>query len=115
MTAATSPQNTKRGVSLATLAFVAMLMVGQTAPMEYIRDASLDYGSVSYDTVDLDVPENTDTTVTIDLASTVSNADDCKMYASGVDDKDNLLFSTPVSGTAFEVTMASTALDYENP
>ena len=115
MTAATSPQNTKRGVSLATLAFVAMLMVGQTAPMEYIRDASLDYGSVSYDTVDLDVTENTDTTVTIDLASTVSNADDCKMYASGVDDKDNLLFSTPVSGTAFEVTMASTALDYENP
>ena len=30
-------------------------------------------------------------------------------------DKDNLLFSTPVSGTAFEVTMASTALDHENP
>ena len=51
MTAATSPQTTKRGVSLATLAFVAMLMVGQTAPMEYIRDASLDYGTVSYDTV----------------------------------------------------------------
>ena len=33
---ATSSQSNKRGVSLATLAFVAMLMIGQTAPMEYI-------------------------------------------------------------------------------
>ena len=113
---ATSSQSNKRGVSLATLAFVAMLMIGQTAPMEYIRDTTMNHETISYDTVGLDVAENTDATVVMDLMSTVSNADDCKMYVSGVDDMDNLLFTTPLSGTSsFDATMAATALDYENP
>ena len=64
-----------RGITAATIAFVAMLMIGQTAPMEYVRDASMTAGTVSYDTVDFQVAENTDSTVVIDLMSTVSNAD----------------------------------------
>ena len=114
---ATSSQSTKRGVSVATFAFVAMLLVGQTAPMEYIRDASMNHETVSYDAVGIDVAENSDSSdILWDLMTTVSGADDCKMYVSGVDDKDNLLFSTPVSGTsAFEATMATTAFDYEAP
>ena len=114
---ATSSQSTKRGVSVATIAFVAMLLVGQTAPMEYIRDATMSHETISYDVVELEVAENSDSSdILWDLMTTVSGADDCKMYVSGVDDKDNLLFSTPVSGTsAFEATMASTALDYEAP
>ena len=71
---ATSSQSNKRGVSLATLAFVAMLMIGQTAPMEYIRDSTYHQETVSYDTVGISVAENTQTDVIIDLMSTVSGA-----------------------------------------
>ena len=105
-----------RGITAATIAFVAMLMIGQTAPMEYVRDVSMSADAVSYDTVDFAVAENTESTVVIDLMSTVSNAADCKMYVSGISDKDNLLFSTTGNGvSSYDVTMASTALDYENP
>ena len=105
-----------RGITAATIAFVAMLMIGQTAPMEYVRDASMSADAVSYDTVEFTYAENTESTIVIDLMSTVSNAADCKMYVSGIDDKDNLLFSTTGNGlSSYDVTMASTALDYENP
>ena len=56
---ATSSQSNKRGVSLATLAFVAMLMIGQTAPMEYVRDASMSADTVVYDTLEFSVEEKT--------------------------------------------------------
>ena len=78
-----------RGIAAATIAFVAMLMIGQTAPMEYVRDASMSAEAVSYDTVEFAYAENTESTIVIDLMSTVSNAADCKMYVSGIDDKDN--------------------------
>ena len=37
-----------RGVTAATIAFVAMLMIGQTAPMEYVRDVSETADTVVY-------------------------------------------------------------------
>ena len=84
-----------------------MLMIGQTAPMEYVRDASMSADAVSYDTVDFAVAENTESTVVIDLMSTVSNAADCKMYVSGIDDKDNLLFNDELFGPVLAVTSFS--------
>ncbi len=44
-----------RGVAAATIAFVAMLMIGQTAPMEYVRDASMSADTVVYDTLEFSV------------------------------------------------------------
>ena len=113
---ATSSQSNKRGVSLATLAFVAMLMIGQTAPMEYIRDSTYHQETVSYDTVGLSVAENSQSDVVIDLMSTVSGADGCKMSVLDGQGDDSALFTSPVNGVAsFDATMASTAFDYENP
>ena len=113
---ATSSQSNKRGASLATLAFVAMLMIGQTAPMEYIRDSTYHQETVSYDTVGVSVAENTQTDVVIDLMSTVSGADGCKMSVMDKQSDDSGLFTSPVNGIAsFDATMASTAFDFENP
>ena len=115
MKAASSTSN-RRGASLATLAFVAMLMIGQTAPMEYIRDSTFHQETVSYDTVGISVAENSDGDVVIDLISTVSGADGCKMSVMDKQTDDSSLFSSPVNGLAsFDATMASTAFDYENP
>ena len=91
---ATSSQSNKRGVSLATLAFVAMLMIGQTAPMEYIRDSTYHQETVSYDTVGISVAENTQTDVIIDLMSTVSGADGCKMSVMDKQTDDSALFTS---------------------
>ena len=104
-----------RGVAAATIAFVAMLMIGQTAPMEYVRDASMSADTVVYDTLEFSVEENSDAPV-LDLFSTVSNADDCKMFVQGNDYLDNQHFTTPSNGMVSpDATMADVGLDYENP
>ena len=104
-----------RGVAAATIAFVAMLMIGQTAPMEYVRDASTSADTVVYDTLEFSIEENSDAPV-LDLFSTVSNADDCKMFVQGNDYLDNQHFTTPSNGMVSpDATMADIGLDYENP
>ena len=104
-----------RGVAAATIAFVAMLMIGQTAPMEYVRDASLSADTVVYDTLEFTIEENSAAPV-LDLFSTVSNADDCKMFVQGNDYLDNQHFTTPSNGMVSpDATMADVGLDYENP
>ena len=104
-----------RGVAAATIAFVAMLMIGQTAPMEYVRDASMSADTVVYDTLEFSVEENSAAPV-LDLFSTVSNADDCKMFVQGNDYLDNQHFTTPSNGMVSpDATMADIGLDYENP
>ena len=69
-----------RGVAAATIAFVAMLMIGQTAPMEYVRDASMSADTVVYDTLEFSVEENSDAPV-LDLFST------CLLYTSDAADE----------------------------
>ena len=104
-----------RGVAAATIAFVAMLMIGQTAPMEYVRDASMSADTVVYDTLEFSIEENSAAPV-LDLFSTVSNADDCKMFVQGNDYLDNQHFTTPSNGMVSpDATMADIGLDYENP
>ena len=83
----------RRGVTAATIAFVAMLMIGQTAPMEYVRDVSETADTVIYHNYEFSVKENSDSPV-LDLFSTVSNADDCKMYVQG-NDYLCLLYTSP--------------------
>ena len=101
-----------RGITAATIAFVAMLMIGQTAPMEYVRDASMSADTVVYDTLEFSVEENSDAPV-LDLFSTVSNADDCKMFVQGNDYLDNQHFTTPSNGMVSpDATMADVGLDY---
>ena len=104
-----------RGITAATIAFVAMLMIGQTAPMEYVRDASMSADTVVYDTLEFSVEENSAAPV-LELFSTVSNADDCKMFVQGNSYLDNQHFTTPSNGMVSpDATMADVGLDYENP
>ena len=104
-----------RGITAATIAFVAMLMIGQTAPMEYVRDVSETADTVIYHNYEFSVEENSNAPV-LDLFSTVSNADDCKMYVQGNDYLDNGHFSTPTNGIVSpDATMADVGMDYENP
>ena len=104
-----------RGITAATIAFVAMLMIGQTAPMEYVRDASMSADAVVYNTLEFTIEENSDAPA-LDLFSTVTNADDCKMYVQGDSFKDNQVFTTPSNGIVSpDATMADIGLDYENP